>query len=1008
MKKIITLMFLLLAMGLIVNSFGQVSDMVHWTCMTPDSQRVSNVAGNVIGLTQTSSPGFAVRDYSNGPGPDQRWWPYENGAAVSWGNETDQITTRWVQFAVLPKPQYSFIAEGLSIYLGGKGTDKVFANLWYDTRADFSNPTVINSTPLQLKKDSDSLYAFNFNQKVDDGDTLYVRIYPWYGSSPSTSKYLYMRLCTIFGKTEGQAVPATALWALTNPTAGGTGFTVATNGQVIAPEEKFVNTEVNNYTGYNNSQRIRIKGNSWPIGLTNQIDTVYVEFSVSPKAGSQLTVTSLSLDIGAHSLQNMKANIWYSTDPAFANPTAVPYSTPDTVNNYLPSQTSPLVPVSLSLNEPVASGQSFFLRIYFWVHNETSVKTGKYMTLQSVIINGSTTGGAIDLPTVVTNNVVDISTTIAVSGGNVTTDGGATVTARGVCWNTTGAPTTADAKTVDGSGAGAFLSQLTGLTPGAIYYLRAYATNSAGTAYGEEKTFATLDSLVAPTVETTVVTGILVKTAQSGGKVTSWGGDSVIVRGVCWNTTGLPTVSDSKTENGCGIGSFTSILYPLTENTTYYVRAYASNSKGVGYGAVDTFTTQIPAPSIQKIVAKNGSGDYTTVQAAFNAVPDFYTGQWIILVKKGVYKEKLLLDRNKTNVILKGEDADSTILTYDDYSGKAGGTSNCYSVAIDADDFTAMDITFQNTIKNDGTFADQQGVALRVNGDRQAYYNCRLLGYQDTYYVWGGRGTGRIYMKECYIEGSVDFIFGRDIVIFDHCQIHVNREGGALTAAGTDPEAKHGLVFMDCQITAEAVGFDGRAVTSFILGRPWQGSPRTVFIRCEEPASLSPAGWSTWNVTPALYAEYQCSGPGSAFGGRISIGRQLTDAEAADFTLAKIFSKTSHPGLGYDWLPEKPILTAVKDGSDVESLPVSFTLSQNYPNPFNPVTTINFEMPKDSKVRITVHNILGERIMTLVDGRQSAGRHRVHVDAASLATGVYLYRIEAGEFQQTKKMMLIK
>ena len=368
-------------------------------------------------------------------------------------------------------------------------------------------------------------------------------------------------------------------------------------------------------------------------------------------------------------------------------------------------------------------------------------------------------------------------------------------------WDTLTSPTTAKNKTMNGTGSGAFVSQVTGLTPGVKYYLRAYATNDAGTAYGNEFTFSTLDSQMVPTVTTTAASKILVKTAQSGGNVIAWGGDTVKVRGVCWSTSGNPTIVDSKTENGNGLGSYTSILYPLEANTTYYVRAYATNSKGTGYGEVDTFKTQMPAPPITKTVAQDGSGDYSTVQAAFDNVPDNYTGQYTIFVKNGIYKEKLLLSSNKANVVLRGEDRDKTILTYDDYANIAGGTSGSYSVGIDAADFTAVDITFQNTVKNDQSAPNQQAVALRSNGDRQAFYNCKLLGYQDTYYAWGGSGAGRVYMKNCYVEGSVDFIFGRDIVLFDSCELHVNRNQCSLTAASTDADSKFGLVFKDCIIS---------------------------------------------------------------------------------------------------------------------------------------------------------------------------------------------------------------
>jgi len=196
----------------------------------------------------------------------------------------------------------------------------------------------------------------------------------------------------------------------------------------------------------------------------------------------------------------------------------------------------------------------------------------------------------VDLPTVTTTSISNITTTTATGGGNVTSDGGATVTARGVCWSTSQNPTIANSKTTDGSGTGSFVSSLTGLTPNTTYYVRAYATNSAGTAYGNQVSFTTLQ-ITLPTVTTTIISDITTTTATGGGNVTSDGGATVTARGVCWSTNQNPTTADSKTTDGSGTGSFVSSLIGLTPNTTYYVRAYATNSAGTAYGNQVSFVT---------------------------------------------------------------------------------------------------------------------------------------------------------------------------------------------------------------------------------------------------------------------------------------------------------------------------------------------------------------------------------------------------------------------------------
>jgi len=187
-------------------------------------------------------------------------------------------------------------------------------------------------------------------------------------------------------------------------------------------------------------------------------------------------------------------------------------------------------------------------------------------------------------PTVTTVAPSSITRTTAISGGNITNDGGASITAKGVCWSTSQNPTIANSKTTDGTGTGSFTSSMTNLTPNKKYFVRAYASNSAGTGYGNEVNFFTLQ-INAPTVTTSIVSSITRTTAISGGNITNDGGASITARGVVWSTSQNPTIANSKTTDGTGTGSFVSNITGLTANNIFYVRAYATNSSGTAYGS---------------------------------------------------------------------------------------------------------------------------------------------------------------------------------------------------------------------------------------------------------------------------------------------------------------------------------------------------------------------------------------------------------------------------------------
>src|ERR1035437_5594775 len=201
------------------------------------------------------------------------------------------------------------------------------------------------------------------------------------------------------------------------------------------------------------------------------------------------------------------------------------------------------------------------------------------------------------IPTLTTSAVTNITVNSGTTGGVISKDGGAAVTARGVCWGTTASPTISGSHTTDDKGTGSFTSNITDLTPNTLYHVRAYATNSVGTAYGNDVTFTTTLIVVA-TLTTTVVSSITLTTAVSGGNIISDGGGTITARGTCWATAANPTITDSKTTDGTGTGTFTSNLTGLSAGTTYYVRAYATNSAGTAYGNDLSFATTATLPTL--------------------------------------------------------------------------------------------------------------------------------------------------------------------------------------------------------------------------------------------------------------------------------------------------------------------------------------------------------------------------------------------------------------------------
>lgn len=292
------------------------------------------------------------------------------------------------------------------------------------------------------------------------------------------------------------------------------------------------------------------------------------------------------------------------------------------------------------------------------------------------------------------------------------------------------------------------------------------------------------------------------------------------------------------------------------------------------------------------VVAKDGSGDFTSIQKAIESCKSFPYHRITIYIKNGVYKEKIRVPAWNTKLSFIGESKDSTIITDDDYFHKInkGPNSTFYTatVMIQANDFHAENITFENSAGPVG-----QALALDVEADRCSFVNCNITGNQDALYA--AEENDRQYFKDCTIEGTTDFIFGEATALFDSCTI-ICKANSFITAASTPEDALYGFVFKNCNIKAM------QGIEKVYLGRPWRKYAKVVFLHCNMGAFIQPEGWKDWNKAErtAFYGEYQSTGSGARPDERVKWSHQLTRREAEKYTLKNIFR-----GNQKDWIPEE-------------------------------------------------------------------------------------------------------
>ena len=293
-------------------------------------------------------------------------------------------------------------------------------------------------------------------------------------------------------------------------------------------------------------------------------------------------------------------------------------------------------------------------------------------------------------------------------------------------------------------------------------------------------------------------------------------------------------------------------------------------------------------------VARDGTGEFRNVNDAVEVCRAFMEYHKVIFVKKGTYKEKVVIPSWLDNIEIVGEDVESTIITFDDHANirlagteQGMGTFRTYTMKIEGNGIVLKNITIENNSARLG-----QAVALHTEGDRLQFIGCRFLGHQDTVYT--GKAGTRLYFLNCYIEGTTDFIFGPSTAWFEGCTIK-SKANSYVTAASTPKDVEYGYVFNHCRLIAD------EGVEKVYLGRPWRPYAHTLFMNCELGKHIVPAGWHNWgneaNEKTARYMEYNNSGEGAGKGQRASWSSQLTSKEAKAITLERVFSISS------TWMP---------------------------------------------------------------------------------------------------------
>ncbi|MBI5471781.1 MAG: T9SS type A sorting domain-containing protein [Ignavibacteriae bacterium] len=843
---------------------------------------------------------------------------------------------------------------------------------------------------------------------------------------------------------------ASVAWSLTANTQ-----VSATVGNVAGRDERFshsptdstFNVTPRDYTAAGGGQRIHLgTTTNWPHDTVENSGR-FVQFAVSPVNGMTLHVSTIALDIGAGGTGAMNANIYYSTDSTFA--TRVKLNSGSALPNSAWLVPSP----SFQVNVDVPFGGILFVRVYPW-YNSANASTTKYLYLRNVIVSGSTVSGGTYAPTLTTASVTNIGATSATCGGNVTWSGGATVSARGVCWNTTGSPTINDNKTIDGSGAGPFASAMTGLTEGTRYYVRAYATNSVGTGYGNDQSFVATN----PPQRLLAFPG-----AEGYGKFTSGGRGGAVYEVTNLNDNGPGSLRAAITASGPRTVVFrVSGTITLNSNLTIsnpYITIAGQTAPGDGicirrYSlTVATNNVIIRHLRVRLGDESGGMSDAMGGRGCRNVIIDHCSASWSVDEAMSFYWcDSITVQWCFITESLYNSNHPSGA---HGYGGIWGGPNTTYHHNLFAHHSSRNprfgsgvgNTDYRNNVIYNWGFNSAYGGEDTSDGSARGFSNINMVAnyYRSGPATSSGRVKYRIVNPSTHASNIEDpthygkwyvaanFVFGYPNVTADNWGLGVQPQSESVKAAirsATEfdfvPIDQHSAEDAFARVLARAGAtrpvrdtVDRRIVREASTGAVTYGGA-TYAIDRGLPTGVpygildsqtDVGGWPLLNST-APPADTDHDGMPDAW--ESSHGLNLNDPNDRNGIGEGGYTNLEN------YLNSSELLSAV---ANEEQRPLGMKLYPNYPNPFNPTTNIKFKIPNIKSyssanlgfenwnvgiITLKVCDVLGKEVATLVNEKKSPGTYEVKFDGSNLSSGIYFAVLVTEGRRLSQKMLLVK